>query len=502
MYKLLREPSHLDDFDWEKNQNAIVWFENETMFCFYKAFSFFEEHDFCFLITHNDDLKKYFLECAVHGESETKILETVIFLWSLPQLKGSKTHLATSEHSVGDVDYGFDFASLQPQQIARILDVNPSRCFFFDRGVWSAAQAVVLASRPKTTDLHLTDAFAFEDHGTAFVRELEKRKSSFGSLSFDVDEATIPFSRANFERLFELDVLDKLELDALCRECLPLPFSAKAKSLHYKIASDTLKPEDFETLQIVPKDLQIKIYVDISHKDWEALPIAFLNRVAALGNLERLSFLILRGHMGLQPFQVRKVACVAKALLSAIKANTNLQYLNVGATIYDNPEGCLHWDSHLQSLFKAVAGHQGLRTLVVGNPSKDDPEKYSLIEQLLASNRNIAILDCKGNKISNGTSVDKLYALNAFYQGSTELVKELAPVRPSLVATTIMERVMGNFQYLSLLLSQHDDILCEYIQGVNIEDIVRSQTMSEETVVFAYSTESETKKLRTSEENE
>jgi hypothetical protein len=504
MYKLLREPSHLDDFDWEKNQNAIVWFENETMFCFYKAGSFFEEHNFCFVISHSDDLKKYFLESAVHGESQTNILETITFLWSLPQLKGSKTILATSEHSIDDVDYGFDFASLQPEQIARILDANPSRRFFFERGVWSSAQAVVLASRLDTTDLHLTDAFAFEDHGTAFVRELERRELPFGSLSFDVDESTIPFSRANFERLFELDVLDKLELDALGRKFLPLPFSAKAKALHYKITSDTLKPEDFETLEIVPKDLQIKVYVDVSQKEWEALPVAFLNRAAALGDLKKLSFLIFRRRMDRQPFQAKKVARVANALLRTIKANTKLQYLNVGATIYDNSDNCLNWDSHLHKFFEAVAGHQGLRTFVMGNyPSKDDPENYSLIEQLLASNRNIAVLDCKGNKISNGTTVDKLYALNALYQGSTELVKESASVRPSLVATAILARVLGSFQYISLLLSQHDDILCDLIQGLNLEDIIYSQTMSEEeSVVFAHSTESETKKLRTSKEIE
>jgi hypothetical protein len=76
-------------------------------------------------------------------------------------------------------------------------------------------------------------AFAFEDGGAAFVRELEQRKSSFGTLSVNVDEDRIRFSRTNFRRLFELDEIDKLEIGFLNKELVQLPFSAKAKALYF-----------------------------------------------------------------------------------------------------------------------------------------------------------------------------------------------------------------------------------------------------------------------------
>ncbi|GAX15880.1 hypothetical protein FisN_2Lu403 [Fistulifera solaris] len=156
----------------------MLWFENGSFLCWFGAAFFFEEHDYCFMISDMDESNKYFLECAVHGESEAKILETVTFLWSLQQLW---------------------------KKIARILDANPSRRIFFNQGLWSPEQAVVLASRPNTTDLYIIDgyfetvAFAFKDDGTAFVNELEKRKSSFGTLCIDVDEDKFPFSRASFQ---------------------------------------------------------------------------------------------------------------------------------------------------------------------------------------------------------------------------------------------------------------------------------------------------------------
>ncbi|GAX26673.1 hypothetical protein FisN_2Hu387 [Fistulifera solaris] len=508
MYRLLREPTHLDEFDWENNQNAMLWFENGSLLCWYRAASFFEEHDYCFMISDADESShKFFLECAVHGESEAKILETVTFLWSLQQLEGSRTRLTVSQSSVDDADYEFNFATLQPEQLARILDANPSRRFFFSQGLWSPEQAVVLTSRPNTTDLCIIDgcfenvAFAFEDDGTAFVRELEKRKSSFGTLCIDVDEGKIPFSRTNFRRLFELDVIDKLEIGILVKELVLLPFSAKAKAVSYKIRSDSMQPTEFEALEIVPKDLHIKFYVDAADKEWDALPIAFLNRVTALGDFEKLSFLIFRRGQGRQRFHAKKVEQVAKALLRAINANPNLQYLNVGSTLYEDPKSCLHWD--VQPLFNAVAAHPGIKTLVVGDyPSGNDPANYSLLEALLSRNRNLVVLDRKCNRISNGTSVDKLYALNAFYNGSAAFGKEAATLRQSLVGTTMVESASRNFQYTSLLLSKNTDVLYDLMQCLNLEDLV---ALSEQTEVLAAisrePTERKTKKTRTGKES-
>ncbi len=168
--------------------------------------------------------------------------------------------------------------------------------------------------------------------------------------------------------------------------------------------------------------------------------------MTAIDNYEKLSFLTIRWGQGRQRFHAKKVEQVTKALRRAISANPRLQYMNVGATIYKDTQSCLDWE--LQPLFNAVAAHQGIKTLVVGNyPSSNDPANYSLLEELLSSNRNLVVLDRKDNKISNRTSVDKLYALNSFYNRLAALGKESAFMRLSLVGTTLVESALGNFQY-------------------------------------------------------
>ena len=155
-------------------------------------------------------------------------------------------------------------------------------------------------------------------------------------------------------------------------------------------------------------------------------------------------------------------------------------------------------------IFKAMEEHPGLRTLVVkdcpqsyfsdehdseDNDSEDnvfeDEEylrlsrfNYSLLEQLLSRNRNITVYDNAGNYFSNGPFIDSLYLLNHFYCGSATLVKESTSWRPLLVATALMENASEDFQYISLLLSNHVDVLCEFIQGMHGQEAsVTSQSV-------------------------
>ena len=513
LYKLTREPVYLDDIDWEaySDMSICIWRDNETLICVSPMIVLLlDKKRPLFHIYHRD---KFNLDCAVYGETEAEVLETVTFFWSLKGQGDNSIRLIISEQTIDRVDYTFDFATLQPEQLARILDANPTRRFFLGRGVWNAEQSIVLASRPNTLDLHLTkDAqsagFAFEDDGTVFVRELEKRQSSFGSLSVTLDK--IPFSRANFERLFELETFEKLEIGDLGKDLVLLPFSAKAETLAYEISSNTLQPEDCGTLEIVNKNLQLKIKVDSKAKNWDTLPISFLSRMAELGHFERFAFIVIRHDWGGQKFQDKKVERVAKALIHAISGNPKLKYLNLDTTIYHDPKECIDWASSFKILFKAIEVHEGLRTLVVENyPSKKNPENYSLLEKLLSRNRNIAVLDRSGNKISNGTSINKLYARNVFYNGSAELVTASISVRPSLVGTTLVESALNNFQYSALLLSNHEDFLCERVQASIEEhdeenDIAQPMAMETETEASTTSprdssSESAPKKMRTSD---
>ena len=101
---------------------------------------------------------------------------------------------------------------------------------------------MVLASRSNPVNLNLCDDFAFQDGGTAFVDALEKRHSSFGALSMHPCSYRdkILFSRANFYRLFELGIFEKLRIGLLDKELAFLPFSAKTRVLDYDIRTDTM----------------------------------------------------------------------------------------------------------------------------------------------------------------------------------------------------------------------------------------------------------------------
>lgn len=87
-----------------------------------------------------------------------------------------------------------------------------------------------------------------------------------------------------------------------------------------------------------------------------------------------------------------------------------------------------------------------------------------MLDRLLSRNRNITVFDIFGKKFTNGSSIDKLYALNRFFDDSAELVLEDTSLRPLLVATALSESASANYQYTSVLLSNHADTLCELIQ--------------------------------------
>ncbi|GAX17691.1 hypothetical protein FisN_10Lu411 [Fistulifera solaris] len=120
---------------------------------------------------------------AIYGTSDAAIAETATWFWSLPHFKGRKKAGLEIGYCRFDGVPSFDFAALQPEQLARILDANPQRMITIDEGTWTVQQAVVLATR--SYPLRLTFGrkigdFNFVDNGTAFVEALAKRKSLFG----------------------------------------------------------------------------------------------------------------------------------------------------------------------------------------------------------------------------------------------------------------------------------------------------------------------------------
>ncbi|GAX17699.1 hypothetical protein FisN_10Lu418 [Fistulifera solaris] len=80
-------------------------------------------------------------------------------------------------------------------------------------------------------------------------------------------------------------------------------------------------------------------------------------------------------------------------------------------------------------------------------------------------------MDSCGQRFTKGSSIDKLYALNAFYRGSTSLQKEPDSLRSSLVGSALTESSSANFQYTALLLANHADKMCELLDGFTLESV-------------------------------
>ena len=163
-------------------------------------------------------------------------------------------------------------------------------------------------------------------------------------------------------------------------------------------------------------------------------------------------------------------------MISAIKANPNLKSLYLSKT-----HDFLNWGPHLQNFFKAMEERDTpLSITISAYPLEEDPD-YSWLKQLISRNRKIGVYDPSSKKITDGSTIDKLYSLNRLYHASTFLKKESPLVRLWVVGTALVENESGNFQRAALLLSNHEDVLCEcIIHNMNTEECDASQSTLEE----------------------
>jgi hypothetical protein len=481
MYKLLREPTSLDEFDWKKLRRIAIWRENGTVIiiCQNWVDSFWERH-LC-LVLENVCEKNF--HCTIYGETDAAIAETFAFFGSLQHASEKQTEIACYSKKKNELE--FDFTnSLQPTQLAQVLDSNPTRRVCINAKL-SPEQAVILASRPYPLDLRLMGhGVAFLDDGKAFVDALENRVSTFGSLDLFQSRNRMCLSSANLRRLSNLE---KLKIVSYNRECALTPLSAKVNVLNYRLFSCHIEPEDFISCEIRARDLTLHLW-QFSDEHIATLT-AFLNQVTTCGHIERLCLSI----ESTEPFDFDDVAPVARALIRVIYANPNLQCLDLSKT-----ESRFYWGPHFQGVFEAIEGHPSLRTLVVQSFATkfDSLEGYldkaegefvqryyfnrSTLQHLLSRNRNVVVQDKSGKKCTDGSTIDELYALNKFYNGSAGLVAEATVVRPPLVATTLAEGASKSFQRTALLLANHTDTLCEFIHTLNLDCTFSPTSLSRE----------------------
>ena len=483
MYKMLREPTRLDEFDWDEYHGIAIWREKGSLiFISHEDFESFWARNIRFTLNEVSD---HCLCCAIYGENDVAFADTAKFFLSLTHREDADVVLKVYQHPEDyDREPKFNFAAVQPEQLTQIL---------LHVGTWNSEQSIVLATRRYTLNLKLDGCyFSFVDGGSSFVDALENRQTTFGSLHIACRGPGQPFNLVTLRRIVGLETLGKLGIRFPDRECFLLPFATNVDSLDYGIDALPIQPEDFESLNIVTRDLTFKLFVH--HDDaWNILLIALLDRVAQLGHFKKLCISIEHMHEDIEvnDFIFDEVAPVVAALIRAIRANPELTSLDLSDTFKH-----LHWGPNLQSVFEAIEEHECLRTLAVqkytwsddADDNVSDEEEFerlfnfdrSWLERLLSRNRNIEVVNYAGQRCSNGPVIDNLYSLNYFYNGSAGLVSESASSRPLLMVAALTERASENFQYTALSLAQHTDVLCEFIHGVNLEDAASPASFPEE----------------------
>jgi hypothetical protein len=472
-YKLIREPLDFDDLGLQKDSKLIIWRENGTLICIGAcSFRKYEERKlFCWIYNNGD---RHGSSCSIYGKSKAAIVETAMFFWLLKRSGRDAAGKSTSTLSIRECER-FDITAFSPEQLAQISDANPTQELEIHAGTWSAAQSTVLANRSYPMGLSLVQhfrnqsSFRFADDGCAFVHALGKRQSSFGTLymHWDVGYQKMPFSPENQRRLYDLDVFEKLTLRSLNDKKINLlPFLAKVNTLDYEMDANDIQPEDFDPLNIAAKDLRLKLCLSNTN-DWDMIFVSLLNRLAQLGHLERLKLIPCWDEMDERRTSgFEDSESVAQAYIRVIGGNPKLSYLNIG-----NYDDSLDLEPHMNDIFKAMEEHKQLRTIIWKYISSQDASAFSALERLLTRNRNITVYNRWEEKIT-GPTIDKLYALNAFYNGSAALLKDDATAwRPPLVVTALTESASENFQYTALLLSNHTDVLCEFLGAVNLDSV-------------------------------
>jgi hypothetical protein len=492
MVKLLREPIDLQELDLGDAYTLTIWRNNGTILCVGSdAHQEYQERCVTFFLDKVGPTKA---NCAIYGKTDGAIAETATWFWSLkhPEVTGALLridHYCNRSYDERPCGPKFNFASLRAEQLAQVLDSNPTRCLCLSTSVITAEQGHVLGSRPYSLVLILMEArdgLGFTDGGASFVDALENNQQSpFGMLDFRCAKDKMPLSGHNLQRLLQLEsTIQKLRLPALEGELHLLPLSAQVTCLNYTILAKDVVPKDFILLNIAAEKIHLQIdFEDVERQVAGTLLVAFLNRLAGLGHFLQLDFSFSSFWDRLEDDDQ---PLIVQALVDMINSNTNLIYVDLQSFLFLFDEA-----PHLENVFQALEVHSGLREVVLhdyppdynSHSGVDDgsqeslPPDYSLLEQLLSRNRNIKVYDRQRNLFTNGSSIDKLYSLNRFYNSSTELMKERLEQRSLLFSTVLIGR-LGNFEYTALLLSHHTDVLFHSIQAIDVGNLVTAEPAS------------------------
>ncbi|GAX18844.1 hypothetical protein FisN_26Hh146 [Fistulifera solaris] len=459
-YKLLRQPRNLEELTEDCKHGLAIWRDNDTL-TYVTPPGTDDVWDRKKSSSFNSSLWMLLGGTAlqIFGYSENAISETAAFFMNLVDRASEVFYLEAVDDPWGGT---FDFGEGGYYCFTRLLKRGSVRRFIVKNVALSADQSRVLASHPNSMQMELSSC-AFDDNGTAFVDELEKRQSSFGSLKTDMCCA---FDHVNLRRIFKLkNVFDHLRLPYLADEVVLLSLSAHSESLELRIFSRALSVEDCSTLRIETKKLALYINHDIEEPFPTELMIAFWRRVSELGHFVELKVaIILCSDVERTPIPI--AAPLMEEMTRAIMANRNLQILDL--TTYNRD---LEWRPHMATLFNSLKDHKELRTLrmEVDDESQDFGPGMCHLRNLLWQKRDITVTNCEGGIITDNNRICALYSLNRLYWGSASLVGPPTPHRSSLVTTALLKSTAQSFQRSSLLLADHLEVLHELVQSAQLD---------------------------------
>ena len=462
-FKLLRNPVNLQELN-QCDKSIAIWRDNGTLTHVKPSNSEVlpDENQRGLALGFRDNDKSK-LMLYITGGTDEAIADTLDFFVNVQgqEVTGERSRFLTENCLVlgtsfvlgTNADHGFDFRRVQC--LPRIFEVA-SRLVGFLQVTLNAEQAVVLATMPYSIEVHLGRCH-FEDSGTAFVDALESRKSSFRKLEF---AKNIPLDEDNLKRLLQVDKIMRLALPRLNDELALLPFSANVEFLEYRIAATSLAEVTLQSLNIVPDKLFLRIDHENDDFPIEAV-LSFFGHVADLGHFMALAFEF--------PFLTRGsdiAEGVVKQLIEVTLANRDLEFLGLLGS-GENPL----WENGVRMLFEGLKDHPSLRFISLKVADEAFGPNFSHLQKLLCHDRFITVVDEDGKAYSDGSSIDELYSLNHFYCGSADLVKTPSPERPLLVAAALVERASKDFKPTALLLSNHTDLLCEWVQFADRDEL-------------------------------
>ncbi|GAX17704.1 hypothetical protein FisN_10Lu423 [Fistulifera solaris] len=458
IFQFVREPTRLDAIDWEKYPKMAIWRENGTLISIGDDESFTNRKKLSFTL---EKVGKHSLLCEIYGNfDDAAMAETAAWFWSLQHPEGGSLFINHAGREM-QPHCVFDYSILQPEQLARILDSNPMRHLHLQTG----------------NGLQNNPLCSHRDHkGTAFVDALKQRDSRFGSLRINCAPDMMPFSRDDLQQLLQLEnVFEKLTLNSVEEDLVLLPLSAKVRVLKYDLDGYGIRGADLDSIDIAARDLDLRFDFQCNY-NWVEVLTSFFNRVASLGHFEKLRLSV--GH-SVDSICFEQTIPIVQALKRAVGSNPKLMCLDLSDIQF-----LFDWPEHFAEIFQSLEVHNELRTLVLSSypPTYYDEEPdyqayYSILERLLFRNRNITVVNESGKVCSNGTSIDRLYAMHRFYHGSRSRVKEEPSLlRPLLVTTALRESASNNLQLTCVLLSHNVDILCELVDNADFEQIAGPQS--------------------------